>query len=155
MDGRHPGLSGCGRLQHGCRCVHSALHAGGARRPDTGWRLSVRDAAAAVVSRAGDGRMGRCRRVHSVDALPPLRQAAADQLAADIKRRDLRLSTGFLGTPYLLDVLADTGHADVAIALLLQTGYPSWGYMVTKGATTMWERWNGDVGDVAMNSYNH
>jgi alpha-L-rhamnosidase len=39
--------------------------------------------------------------------------------------------------------------------LLLQADYPSWGYMLAKGATTMWERWNGDVGDVGMNSYNH
>jgi alpha-L-rhamnosidase len=81
--------------------------------------------------------------------------AAADHLARDIRARGMKLSTGFLGTPYLLDVLADTGHSDVAVSLLLQTGYPSWGYMVSKGATTMWERWNGDVGDVGMNSYNH
>jgi alpha-L-rhamnosidase len=84
-----------------------------------------------------------------------LRQVAGKLLAGDIKRRGTRLSTGFLGTPYVLDVLADIGHADVAASLLLQTEYPSWGYMLDKGATTMWERWNGDVGDVAMNSYNH
>jgi alpha-L-rhamnosidase len=84
-----------------------------------------------------------------------LRGAAGGRLAADIERRGIRLSTGFLGTPYLLDALADSGHEQLAISLLLQTKYPSWGYMVTKGATTMWERWNGDVGDVAMNSYNH
>jgi alpha-L-rhamnosidase len=84
-----------------------------------------------------------------------LRTAAGEHLAADIRRRGMRLSTGFLGTPYLLDVLTDTGQGDVAAALLLQTAYPSWGYMISKGATTMWERWNGDVGDVAMNSYNH
>ncbi|HEX4267515.1 MAG TPA: family 78 glycoside hydrolase catalytic domain [Steroidobacteraceae bacterium] len=84
-----------------------------------------------------------------------LRGAAGARLAADIERRGTRLSTGFLGTPYLLDALADTGHEQLAISLLLQTKYPSWGYMIAKGATTMWERWNGDVGDVAMNSYNH
>ncbi len=84
-----------------------------------------------------------------------LRGAAGGRLAADIERRGIRLSTGFLGTPYLLDALADSGHEQLAISLLLQTKYPSWGYMVSKGATTMWERWNGDVGDVAMNSYNH
>jgi alpha-L-rhamnosidase len=86
---------------------------------------------------------------------PDLRRTTATLLAADIKRRGMKLSTGFLGTPYLLDVLADNGQADVAISLLLQAAYPSWGYMLAKGATTMWERWNGDVGDVAMNSYNH
>jgi len=84
-----------------------------------------------------------------------LRPAAAAKLAADTRRRGMRLSTGFLGTPYLLDVLDDNGQREVAISLLLQTEYPSWGYMVRKGATTMWERWNSDVGDVAMNSYNH
>src|SRR5207253_10700951 len=62
-----------------------------------------------------------------------------------------------LGTPYLLEALADTGHTDVAYRLLLSTEYPSWGYLVGHGATTMWERWNGDQmrGDPSMNSYNH
>jgi alpha-L-rhamnosidase len=85
----------------------------------------------------------------------PLRAASAARLVADIDRRGGRLSTGFLGTPYILDALSDNGHPDVAVTLLLQTAFPSWGYMVSKGATTMWERWNGDTGDVAMNSYNH
>ena len=84
-----------------------------------------------------------------------LRAASAQRLVGDIAKRGGRLSTGFLGTPYILDALADTGHMDVAVTLLLQTAWPSWGYMVTKGATSMWERWNGDTGDVAMNSYNH
>jgi alpha-L-rhamnosidase len=83
------------------------------------------------------------------------RAAAAEVLAADIRRRGNTLSTGFLGTPYLLDVLADAGKWDVVASLMLQTAYPSWGYMPSQGATTMWERWNGDVGDLSMNSYNH
>jgi alpha-L-rhamnosidase len=81
--------------------------------------------------------------------------AACAKLVADIVARGMKLSTGFLGTPYLLDVLLDNGQRDTAVSLLLQTGYPSWGYMIEKGATTMWERWNSDVGDIAMNSYNH
>jgi len=58
---------------------------------------------------------------------------------------------------YLLQVLTKTGHADVAYHLLLNTAYPSWGYLVEHGATTMWERWNGDQmkKDPSMNSYNH
>lgn len=84
-----------------------------------------------------------------------LRSTAAERLAANIRGRGTKLSTGFLGTPYILDALATAGHESLAIELLLQTGYPSWGYMVVKRATTMWERWNGDTGDVAMNSYNH
>ena len=85
----------------------------------------------------------------------PLRPAAAKLLADDIRRRGMKLSTGFLGTPYLLDVLADAGLWEEVTGLLLQTGYPSWGYMPSAGATTVWERWNGDVGDLSMNSYNH
>jgi alpha-L-rhamnosidase len=84
-----------------------------------------------------------------------LRSAAANKLAANIRAHGTKLSTGFLGTPYILDALASHGHEDLAVELLLQTGYPSWGYMVMKGATTMWERWNSDTGDIAMNSYNH
>jgi alpha-L-rhamnosidase len=85
----------------------------------------------------------------------PLRAASVERLAADIARRGGKLSTGFLGTPYILDALADNGREDVAVGLLLQTEFPSWGYMVAKGATSMWERWNGDTGDVSMNSFNH
>jgi alpha-L-rhamnosidase len=86
-----------------------------------------------------------------------LRKAAGDRLAAMIEANGGRLSTGFLGTPYLLAALTDTGHPDVAYKLLLSTEYPSWGYLVKHGATTMWERWNGDQmrGDPSMNSYNH
>ncbi|WP_245653811.1 alpha-L-rhamnosidase [Novosphingobium rosa] len=84
-----------------------------------------------------------------------LRKPAADLLVADIARRGTLLSTGFLGTPYSLDVLADAGHGALVHDLLLRTAYPSWGYMIDKHATTIWERWNGDAGDLSMNSYNH
>jgi alpha-L-rhamnosidase len=86
-----------------------------------------------------------------------LRQAAAQRLVERLEANHWRLGTGFLGTPYLLAALTDTGHADVAYRLLLNTEYPSWGYLVEHGATTMWERWNADqmLGDPRMNSYNH
>ncbi len=86
-----------------------------------------------------------------------LRDLAAKRLVDRLEANHWRLGTGFLGTPYLLGVLTDTGHADVAYRLLLSTEYPSWGYLVEHGATTMWERWNGDKmrGDPTMNSYNH
>ncbi len=86
-----------------------------------------------------------------------LREAAAKKLVQKIEENHWLLGTGFLGTPYLLEVLTDTGHADVAYRLLLNTAYPSWGYLIEHGATTMWERWNGDQmrGDPSMNSYNH
>lgn len=86
-----------------------------------------------------------------------LRAAAADRLVEKIKDNHWLLGTGFLGTPYLLEVLSDTGHSDVAYKLLLNKEYPSWGYLVAHGATTTWERWNGDKmrSDPSMNSYNH
>jgi len=86
-----------------------------------------------------------------------LRQAAGEKLVGKLEANGWKLGTGFLGTPYLLAALVDTGHVDVAYRLLLNTEYPSWGYLVDHGATTMWERWNGDQmrGDPSMNSYNH
>jgi alpha-L-rhamnosidase len=84
-----------------------------------------------------------------------LEPALVDKLVRDIEARQWHLSTGFLGTPFLLFTLADHGRTDVAYRLLLNDSYPSWGYMLSKGATTWWERWNGDTGDPAMNSYNH
>jgi alpha-L-rhamnosidase len=84
-----------------------------------------------------------------------LEPALVARLVKDIEARQWHLSTGFLGTPFLLFTLADHGRTDVAYRLLLNDTYPSWGYMLSKGATTWWERWNGDTGDPAMNSYNH
>ena len=86
-----------------------------------------------------------------------LRKEAGQRLADRIAANHGQLGTGFLGTPYLLAALTDTGHLDVAYHLLLDTKYPSWGYLVEHGATTMWERWNGDQmrNDPSMNSYNH
>jgi alpha-L-rhamnosidase len=89
------------------------------------------------------------------DLLTPAQRAQAGaRLAASIQERG-SLTTGFLGTPYILDALADSGQASVAMSLLRRQTFPSWGYMLAKGATTMWERWNSDTGDVAMNSFNH
>ena len=95
------------------------------------------------------------------DLLPDsLVAVAADRLAADVRRRGMHLTTGFLGTPQLLPVLSATGHLDVAYALLMQRTYPSWLYPITRGATTMWERWDGirpdsSFEDAGMNSFNH
>jgi alpha-L-rhamnosidase len=84
-----------------------------------------------------------------------LEPALVDRLVKDIESRNWHLSTGFLGTPFLLFTLSNHGRTDVAYRLLLNDTYPSWGYMLSKGATTWWERWNGDTGDPSMNSYNH
>jgi alpha-L-rhamnosidase len=86
-----------------------------------------------------------------------LRSAAAQKLVDKIEANHGLLSTGFLGTPYLLEELTKSGNSELAYKLLLNTQYPSWGYLVEHGATTMWERWNGDQmkDDPSMNSYNH
>jgi alpha-L-rhamnosidase len=81
-------------------------------------------------------------------------------LNKDIKSRGNHLSTGFLGTPYLCHVLSDFGYTETAYDLLLQETYPSWLYPVKMGATTIWERWDGQktdstFQDAGMNSFNH
>ena len=108
-------------------------------------------------SQGGDTQAGYVLALNMHLVPESLRAAAANRLVAKIEANHGRLATGFLGTPYLLAVLVDTGHSDVAYRLLLNTEYPSWGYLVDHGATTMWERWNGDQmrGDPSMNSYNH
>jgi alpha-L-rhamnosidase len=94
------------------------------------------------------------------DLLPEsMRAAAAKRLAEDIRERK-HLTTGFLGTPYLCHVLSRYGHLDVAYYLLNHEEYPSWLYPVKQGATTIWERWDGQkpdgtFQDVGMNSFNH
>ncbi len=87
----------------------------------------------------------------------PMRATVATKLVDDIKTNNGHLTTGFLGTPYLMFELTSSGHADVAYSLLFNNTYPSWGYMVEHGATTMWERWNSDqmLADPGMNSFNH
>ena len=82
------------------------------------------------------------------------------RLVDDVQARGNHLSTGFLGTPFLLNVLQDGGRADVAYKLLTQDTYPSWGYMLARGGTTIWERWDGirpdgSLQDAGMNSFNH
>jgi alpha-L-rhamnosidase len=74
-----------------------------------------------------------------------MRQVAAQRLAADIRERGISLTTGILGTQFSLDVLSDMGSADLAYSLLLRTDYPSWGYMIRNGATTIWENWSGEL----------
>ena len=71
-----------------------------------------------------------------------------------------KLQTGLLGTPYILHELSRYGHADTAWSLLLRREYPGWLYSVSKGATTVWEHWDGikpdgTFWDDDMNSYNH
>ncbi len=95
------------------------------------------------------------------DLLPTeLQAAAASHLIEKIQQRDWHLSTGFLGVNLLLPTLEKIGRLDAAWRLLTNDTYPSWGYSIKHGATTIWERWDGwteDKGfqDPAMNSFNH
>jgi len=95
------------------------------------------------------------------DMLPEnLRQQAANRLAKNVEKYKNRITTGFIGTPYICHVLSRYGHLSVAYRLLLQKKYPSWLYPVTVGATTIWERWdalkpNGNFQTPEMNSFNH
>lgn len=94
------------------------------------------------------------------DLLPDdLRPVAAKRLAQEVRERK-HLTTGLVGTPYLCHVLSRYGHLDEAYMLLNREEYPSWLYPVKQGATTIWERWDGQkpdgsFQDKAMNSFNH
>lgn len=88
------------------------------------------------------------------------RPAMAARLAQIIRDNGTRMTTGFLGTPYLLHVLSQNGYTDLAYELLMQERAPSWLYPVNHGATTMWEHWNslkedGSFWSTGMNSFNH
>lgn len=96
----------------------------------------------------------------SFDLIPEnLKANSAKRLAADVDKFE-HLTTGFLGAPHICKVLTDYGYDTLAFMLLFNKNYPSWLYPVTKGATTIWERWdgikrNGSFQDEGMNSFNH
>jgi alpha-L-rhamnosidase len=96
-----------------------------------------------------DGRLWPDRQASYVralafDLLPEhLRASAVQRLVELVQGADMHLGTGFLSTPYLCPVLGDNGHLDLAYALLMQDTPPSWLYAVKKGATTIWESWDG------------
>jgi alpha-L-rhamnosidase len=84
------------------------------------------------------------------------RQQVFDKLIEKIMiESNGHIGTGLIGGQWLMRVLSDNGRPDVAYTLATKKTYPSWGYMVEKGATTIWELWNGDTADPAMNSHNH
>jgi len=88
-----------------------------------------------------------------------MRQTAARRLADDVNHFQ-HITTGFLGTPLICNALTDAGFPELAYKLLLNKKYPSWLYPVTRGATTIWERWDGirpdgSFQDAGMNSFNH
>jgi alpha-L-rhamnosidase len=89
-----------------------------------------------------------------------VRQRAADRLAEVVRESGYRVTTGFAGTPYVTWALSETGHVQEAYRLLLEQECPSWLYPITKGATTVWERWDsmlpdGTINPGEMTSFNH
>ncbi|NGO74664.1 family 78 glycoside hydrolase catalytic domain [Streptomyces sp. YC504] len=133
--------------------------------PYTALFAGVRDAFRAAYVSAGGKVKGDTQTAYvlalSMNLLAEADRApAADRLVELIRSKGWHLSTGFLGTPRLLPVLTETGHTDVAYRLLVQRSFPSWGYQIDKGATTMWEHWDslkedGSFQDPGMNSFNH
>ncbi|WP_454856626.1 family 78 glycoside hydrolase catalytic domain [Promicromonospora soli] len=104
----------------------------------------------------GDGDRGY-RQTHNVLAVAfglvpdaATTRRVVDSIVADVRAKGTKLNTGVLGTKWLLPVLTQHGYADVAYELAVQTGYPSWGYMIENGATSMWEHWSQEA-----RSYGH
>ncbi|KAI6764188.1 hypothetical protein HG530_007977 [Fusarium avenaceum] len=91
---------------------------------------------------------------------PAQRVRAGNRLVELVRKNEFKVGTGFAATPFLCEALASTGHIQVAYAMLLETGCPSWLYPVTMGATTVWERWDsmlpdGSINPGEMTSFNH
>ncbi|KAH6984027.1 bacterial alpha-L-rhamnosidase-domain-containing protein [Ilyonectria destructans] len=91
---------------------------------------------------------------------PAQRLRAGTRLVELVRKNEFKVGTGFAGTPFLCEALAATGHIQVAYAMLLEKGCPSWLYPVTMGATTVWERWDsmlpdGSINPGEMTSFNH
>ena len=102
----------------------------------------------------GDGTQTTALLPLALELVPQDQRAAVfDRLVATIQGKDQgRLDTGILGTRYLVDVLCDGGQPELALSMLTQTNYPSFGYQIAHGATTTWEQWSFKGG---MNSHNH
>jgi alpha-L-rhamnosidase len=134
-------------------------------KPDEWYRRLASEAMTAEEKEEHTKRLARIFGVRSqtgpalalfLDMVPPeARDAVLNSLVEDIVViHGTHLNTGIVGTRYILDVLTENGHADLAYQLVTQTTYPSWGYMIKEGATTLWERWE-YLTDVGMNSQNH
>lgn len=84
------------------------------------------------------------------------RNAVINQLIKEIENNGYRLNTGFLSTPFLLQVLCDAGYNDIAYRILEQEEYPSWLYSVNLGATTIPESWHAfSSGKDSLNHYSY
>ncbi|MFI5732739.1 family 78 glycoside hydrolase catalytic domain [Kribbella sp. NPDC051587] len=167
LDDPTPGdLIGTAFMAKGARQLSQMAAAIGNSADETKYRKLYDDVRAAWIARfvAGDGKVGADSQTGYIlgftnDLIPDVTKSG-EHFANTILRRDTHLSTGFLGVDGLLPVLTKVGRSDLAYKLLQNTSYPSWGYEIGKGATTVWERWNsinpdGTFNDVGMNSFNH
>ncbi|MCL5999118.1 MAG: glycoside hydrolase family 78 protein [Chloroflexi bacterium] len=103
----------------------------------------------------GSGNQACCCLSLYMDLVPAERRATVlDTLVRDVEAHEYHLTTGNLCSKYLLEVLSALGRHDVAYRLITQTTYPSWGYMLACGATTIWERWE-HTKETGMHSKNH
>jgi alpha-L-rhamnosidase len=82
-------------------------------------------------------------------------QKVFDNVTDKIKENDYHLSTGLIGTQWLMRCLSENGRPETAYQIATNRDYPSWGYMIENGATTIWELWNGNTANPHMNSHNH
>lgn len=116
-----------------------------AERVRAGFMALFFDDALGIVRSASDESFRQSHQVLAIGVgiLPEgSRSLAIDALISDIAHRDNHLNTGLLATKYLLPVLTESGHHDVAVGLALETTYPSWGFWVEQGATSTWEHWH-------------
>jgi alpha-L-rhamnosidase len=164
----NPELVGTAFASYSAQLTSKTAHVLGRVEDAERYATFARETAAAFCREfvSGNGRVGPNSQTAYVlalhfDLLPEAqRAAAAARLAEIVKGANYHLTTGFVGTPYLCHVLSRFGHLDVAYELLNQESFPSWLYPVNRGATTIWERWDGikpdgAFQDAGMNSFNH
>jgi len=109
---------------------------------------------------AGNSQTAYCLALHYNLLTDKQREQAAAHLVDRIKAKNYHLSVGFVGVSILLPTLTEISRSDLAYRLIQNKTYPSWGYSIEQGATTIWERWNsytkkGGFGNAGMNSFNH
>jgi len=109
---------------------------------------------------AGNSQTAYCLAIYYDLLTEKQREQAAAHLVERIVAKDYHLSVGFVGVGILLPTLTEIGRSDLAYRLIQNTSYPSWGYSIEQGATTIWERWNSytkdkGFGNAKMNSFNH
>lgn len=164
VSARTPGpLVSTGLYAHACRLFARCLDALGEVDRAAAFRARAADAAAALhrhywiesAGAYGGAIQAPNALALALDLAPAaFRARAAASLVGTVRAAEGHLRTGNICTRFLLEALADTGAADLAYTVATRRTYPSWGYMLARGATTLWERWEERTGG-GMNSHNH